>query len=276
MPHALLRLRQQERDRLLRRIRQGLEADPRVSAAWLEGSCGRGDHDALSDLDLAVVVSDSAMAAVAGGPARPLSYPNVAGSARARWVAQFAEPLLLLEAPQNARPGGAFLTTFFRGEAGPQQVDWQWLPRSTARRPRDSLLLFDRVGVPHESATVEDGPPGAAPHRTPFEVAAHAVPWFWATLLWNAKHAARATNNSPLPMLAQTLGAIDDVERFVDPGAARSAAEPPADGLRILFGLTERMERLMAQAPVLTAEIPPAVAPQFRSYLDLAERVIRG
>src|SRR4051812_13184180 len=41
-----------ERDTLLRRVQQALERDPRVAAAWLFGSLGRGSEDALSDLDL--------------------------------------------------------------------------------------------------------------------------------------------------------------------------------------------------------------------------------
>lgn len=53
---------------LLQRVRVAFEEDARVCAAWLFGWCARGDDDALSDLDLTVVVSDDAVAAVAGGP----------------------------------------------------------------------------------------------------------------------------------------------------------------------------------------------------------------
>ncbi|GAB3425457.1 hypothetical protein GCM10027569_62760 [Flindersiella endophytica] len=235
-----------------------------MAAAWLEGSCGRGEPDALSDLDLAVVVADGELAAVADR----------------RWVARLAEPLLLLEAPQNAPPGGAFLTSFFSGEAGPQQVDWLWLPRSTARRPRESLLLFDRAGVEFDAEAGEDGQPGAVPERTAYEVAVHAVPWFWATLLWNAKHAARHPGDDRLPMLSQTAGAVHDVERFLDPGTVQPAPEPvierPADRLPVLADLADRMERLMARAPALTEGVSSAVPAQFRRYLQVLEQVGLG
>jgi len=38
-----------------------VEADSNVRAAWLSGSVSRGDDDALSDLDLSVVVSDESI-----------------------------------------------------------------------------------------------------------------------------------------------------------------------------------------------------------------------
>jgi predicted nucleotidyltransferase len=46
----LLRGRSEERARLLQRARVTIEQDDRVSAAWLYGSCARGDADAFSDL----------------------------------------------------------------------------------------------------------------------------------------------------------------------------------------------------------------------------------
>ena len=44
---------------LLLRIHRQLEADPRFVAAWLGGSYGRAEQDAVSDLDLFVVVKDA-------------------------------------------------------------------------------------------------------------------------------------------------------------------------------------------------------------------------
>ena len=47
-----LKTRAAERDALLARAVERLQADARVGAAWLFGSLGRGEEDALSDLDL--------------------------------------------------------------------------------------------------------------------------------------------------------------------------------------------------------------------------------
>lgn len=279
MLRELPRLRQEERNRLLRRLRVALEKDARVRAVWLQGSCARGATDALSDLDLVVVVSDEAMNTVAGDPAKPTDYRHVLNSPRGIWVAQVAEPpLLLLEAPQNAPTGGAFLTSFIRGEAGPQQVDWEWLPQSTACRPLETRLLFDRARTPCETEPPEAGQPGPAPDRTPFEVAAHAVPWFWATLMWNAKHAARSPSDSHMPMLGQTQGAVQDVEMFLDPDMSVAVAKPvpehPEDRLRILRDLIERMQRLASRPSPLFVGMPSDLAPQARQFLWLAEAIM--
>ena len=45
-----------ERTLLLKTISEFLARYPRVKAAWLFGSMGRGDEDALSDIDLWVIV----------------------------------------------------------------------------------------------------------------------------------------------------------------------------------------------------------------------------
>jgi predicted nucleotidyltransferase len=49
----------QEHEALLRRIVQVLEAEPRVQAAWLLGSFGRGAADEWSDLDLHLAIDDA-------------------------------------------------------------------------------------------------------------------------------------------------------------------------------------------------------------------------
>src|ERR671911_221465 len=46
------------RDELLARVSSVLEADARVTCAWLSGSYGRGEADEWSDLDLHVAVDD--------------------------------------------------------------------------------------------------------------------------------------------------------------------------------------------------------------------------
>lgn len=104
----LLERRQEERAALLKHAHETAEADPRVAAAWLFGSFGRGEPDALSDLDLFLVVGDAYLDAVAGE--------------RRAFVARVGEPILLLEAPQNAPPGGAYLMALYEGDDGPAPV----------------------------------------------------------------------------------------------------------------------------------------------------------
>ena len=63
-------------------------------------------------------------------------------------MAAVGSPLLILEAPQNAPAGGAYLLVLYPGQAGPQQVDWYWQPPSAARMPARCRVLFDQAGVP--------------------------------------------------------------------------------------------------------------------------------
>ena len=55
-----LRARAAARDHTLHTLVDVLYADDRIMAAWLGGSISQGAGDALSDLDLTVVVTDAA------------------------------------------------------------------------------------------------------------------------------------------------------------------------------------------------------------------------
>jgi predicted nucleotidyltransferase len=96
---------QAERDALLQRARRMVEQDARICAAWLFGSLGRGDADALSDIDLFLVIEDADQAQVV--------------QTRYQMMAQLAEPVLILEAPQNWPPGGIYNMAHVRWTAYP-------------------------------------------------------------------------------------------------------------------------------------------------------------
>ena len=143
---AALSAKQQERERLIQRISQLLQADHRIVAAWLAGSVGRGEADAWSDVDLWVVVRDDAIEAVREG--------------RQQFVQVVGPPTLISEAPQNAPPGGAYLWAMYHGEHGPQHVDWNWLPQAGAHIPQATIVLFDRAGLPPANAPARPRPEG--------------------------------------------------------------------------------------------------------------------
>lgn len=219
------------------------------------------------------MVRDELIKDVAGGPGPPVDYRQVLAAPRGRWVASVVEPLLLLEAPQNSPAGGAFLTSLVAGETGPHQIDWEWWPGSRCRRPAESVLLVDRDTPPvAEGPLVAEGP-GPAPERTEFEVACHAVPWFWMTLLWNAKHAAR--HGGSLPMLGATTGALGDLARYLghDP---LSLPDQGPDPFRTLAALADRMDRLRSTGSVLFSAVPAQVGPQARRFIEFAASVAGG
>ncbi|MFD3164437.1 hypothetical protein [Herpetosiphon sp. NSE202] len=59
--HDLLEY-QTQRDRLIAQLSTTLAADQRFVAGWLVGSFGRNAADAVSDLDLMVIVAEAASA----------------------------------------------------------------------------------------------------------------------------------------------------------------------------------------------------------------------
>jgi hypothetical protein len=136
-PDEFLAARTNERTDLLNRITAMLEQDERICAAWLFGSLASGEDDALSDLDLWVVVEDAHLG--------PLICE------RDNYVARVDEPLLRLSVWGNAPPHGAYMLVHYPGLAGPQHVDWYWQPRAQAYIPDDMLVLFDRVGLPRNA-----------------------------------------------------------------------------------------------------------------------------
>ena len=164
-----------KRDRLLTRIEGVLRDDGRVAAAWLVGSLGLGTTDALSDLDLWVVLADEHREAA------------VTPAARHALVAAVRTPQLAVEALRNAPEAGGCLFTLYPGETGACRVDWHWQPRAAARFPVAGRLLVGRVGIP----------PVPAPTPTPLsdreraEVVIEKVALFWVATALTARAVAR-------------------------------------------------------------------------------------
>ena len=188
----LLSIRWRERAELLKRIDQVIRSDCRVSAAWIEGSVARGEDDALSDLDIYIVAADNAV--------------NDFVDHRRIHAARPARPILLMDNLANASVGGAYLLALYKGEAGPQHVDWFWQAESTAHRPNDAKILFDRAGLPvmpgaqwrgifHRSS----GPP-LGPKPSLADVLTHKIAFFWAMTFIAAKYIARRNSETAARM----------------------------------------------------------------------------
>jgi predicted nucleotidyltransferase len=260
----LLTTRRTEREALLNRIIEQLEADPRVGAAWLFGSLGRGTSDDLSDIDLWVVVDDAHI--------RELS------AARREYVARLDVPLLTEEAPQNAPMGGAYLLVLYSGGAGPHQVDWYWQPQSHARVPGRARVLFNRVGVPAASRPE----PQSQLERT--QLAAGQIAFFWAMCDIAAKKIARRQPWSAIQMLTMLGQTLDEVRWLVGEASAQpeygyEGSDPPpvlpSAQLALLRGMAGEMEALMARVAGQGGDVPQAEAiSQIYSFLDLVAAMI--
>lgn len=257
------------RDRLLERIGRLLAGDSRVRAAWLWGSLGRGGADALSDLDVWVVVADEYVAELA--------------AQRHTFVARAGRPLLTVEAPQNAPVKGAYLLALYPGEAGPHQVDWYWQAESAAQVPPGTRMLVERVSLPRSDA----GPrfPGAAEgvERTPAEQIAHQVAFFWAMMPVVAKYVAHSPRRDGIELLELVRAPLAEVREFLGAAAADGTDDvtadrrDPAKKLATLRAMVDEMDRLMPEAARQGVPVPaPDVARQCRLYLDLVEAIVRA
>lgn len=145
-----LEVYQQARTQRLRAITQKLEADDRIVAAWLTGSLGHGAGDAMSDLDLNIVISPEATPTLCAQPWRTAGKTT---PARESFIRQFGTPTIIYDVHDNAPPHGCFTLVFYAEDH--QEVDWIWLPQEHARRPFDALLLFEKQPIPILSPPTE-------------------------------------------------------------------------------------------------------------------------
>lgn len=265
--------RRGERDALVGRIGAALGADGRVVAAWLGGSLGRGAADAWSDIDVWAVIEDGEMARFAA------EQEAVVGAVGA--------PLLTLEAPQNAPPGGGYLLALYLARTGPLQVDWSWQPRSTARLPRGSRLLFDRVGI----AAVASAEPERIAAEARARALSQATAAFWVAVTLAAKGVARGRGWEVVRLADWAVGSLAEVDRLLEgdgrptPDEVRAAVRAGgwplpgasvAAGMALLRGLCREMD---ARAPTIAARGgEPAVAAgrQARVLFDLVEGSVAG
>ena len=257
-----LRVRRDERQALLDRAVEMLVADRRVAAAWLVASLGRDAADDLSDLDLWVVVEDDHMPAIAAD--------------RRAFAARIGRPVLVQEAPRNAPPGGAYLLVLYPGEAGSQQVDWYWQPRSGASIPERTRVLLDRVGVPPAFAAAP--PPDQALRR-----ATELIVIFWAMSFIAAKKIARGEVWNAVRMLSAIQLEVDEVRSILEgrwegtpytdrrTGALPATPREQLDWLRVTVG---NMRPLMAELARRGESMSTTMVDEIEHFFDLVETML--
>lgn len=267
---------------LLGRITDTLQADKSVAAAYL-AHFGRGDgfgphDDAWSSLNVHVVLRDDVLDTLATG--------------RRYFAARLGEPLLFVEGPQNApAEGGYYLMAVYDNPAvGPFEVDWYWHAQSRTTIPADTLVLFDRAGLPRGDAPPAWGYTENRPDawqrvesaKTDAERRAaegeNIVSLFFLMLLVAAKHVARNPQSQNVPFSGMLRNLLRDTRRFLDPGrleepeASDDAPFPsPTDKLNRLRELAREMETLLPQVAATGVAVPTAAAPSARRFLDVVE-----
>lgn len=229
------------RDRVLRDLVAALRDDARIAAAWLGGSLGRGVGDALSDIDLTVVVTDADLCA------RPWSVSSQTTAARRALIACAGEPVIVHENHHNAPPGGSFTCVVYRSAI---EVDWTVIPRATATRPPATRVLFDHVGVP-----LAPPPEPLAPEARAAR-ASERVAFFWLMAAVTAKYAVCGDIVYAHHLSLTLDGLVRDVRDLITgapapyQGGSTGAVVPLENPPAAVKGLCVEMERL---APGLLA-----------------------
>ncbi|RLT38283.1 MAG: hypothetical protein DWI57_12310, partial [Chloroflexi bacterium] len=192
------------------------------------------------------------------------------------FLAQIAQPLLVLEAPQNWPPGGVCNMAIYPGASGPHQADWYWVRRSAAQLPTETQLLFDRIGLPQQgSPTYFDYAP--VPERTVEEEATQNVNGFWVMWLIACKYIARYPWKAHLGVMRLVPNHLREIAAFVGAPLPLPEIEPlrPSPGEKIarLRELAALIEPLLPKIVEKGGAIPTQIVPYAYRYLALVEAI---
>ncbi|MGH2582784.1 MAG: aminoglycoside 6-adenylyltransferase [Anaerolineales bacterium] len=194
-----VRQHEANRDALVQTLHELLSNDERVVAAWLTGSLGRQQPDALSDVDLSVVLSEGR---------------SLVEHARG-FIMMVAIPVNIHGAPQNAPAGGMLLSVLY--EPG-IVVDWAFIPEESALRPKNSLLLFERRRI-RTGETIEFGKP--IPKKLD-----NRISFFWNLAAVTAKAILRENTEKSEEFLKALASTIEEIIAFLNKPGIRDQNIP--------------------------------------------------
>lgn len=224
------------RDRLVAKIRDELDSSELVEAVWLIGSLGRGDEDALSDIDLVVVASEG------GNDALVRSLPVV--------VARFGDIALANHAPWNAPVGGYQLNVLYDVDPLPIFCDWSVWPLQP-KRPADAAVLFERDPGHFKTEGTFDAILADAPkeNRNPIDGLNASARLFMVPVI--AKEAARGWFPSVeamrqyLPFPVRPMSSLEDALGELRRVVTEHTDEEPAAAVRGVLRYLSGIEQLV-------------------------------
>ncbi len=254
------------RDSLLAEIVTALSNDERFVAAWLTGSLGRDDADALSDLDLNVVAATQYAETLCD---RPQQVSAGTTAQRLALISRFGQPAVIHENHHNAPMGGTFTFVLYRDSA--LMVDWILIPESAAQRPAQSRLLFDKIGIPISA------PPAPESNQQRNAALSERVAFFWMMSAVLAKYIARHDMVQVQYLLDMLYRVHHDIERLLAGEAEKYHRRSMLSGLRItreeqiaaVNELGEKMLALMPEIVALGGHIPESPMATITNLLNL-------
>ncbi len=266
MSHPL-EVYEEKREALLAAISDALMNDERFVAAWLTGSYARGEADAVSDIDLTVVVGDAYGDSLCRRGAMVTARPP---TERLFLFSQFGEPANVHENNNNAPQGGTFTSVLYQPSA--HIVDWILVPYSKAQRPGTARVLFEHLPV---SVAPPPAPPDSA---TLAEKVPEMIAFFWMMMAVVCKYLVRRELGFVHCWLHELNTLALDVERLITAqsddqhrGMARSL--PPAmtaeELAAVVISLSRKMEERMIHAGRMGFVLRPAPMDSINSLLQL-------
>jgi len=254
-----------KRDDLLTRIVQALSKDERFVAAWLGGSFGRHEEDAISDLDLSVVVAASYCETLCSHPEQ---FSAKTTKERLDLFSQFGQPLVIHENNHNAPEGGTF--TFILYNPSALMVDWILIPLAIARRPDQSLLLFDKGNIPVN--------PTAEPEQIEQRITKveERIAFFWMMAAVTAKYIVRNDAVFVTCWLEELHKIINEVKRLItgeawqyQRGSLSVQETSREDQISALYRLCEQMSGLMPKVIKSGGHVQESPMPAIETLLSL-------
>jgi predicted nucleotidyltransferase len=182
-----------------------LSNDERILAAWLTGSYGRKEADAVSDLDLTVVVAQPHHEILC---ARQEQMSHTTSSERLELFSRFGNPALIHENNHNAPENGTFTFVLYEGSA--LMVDWTLIPAMNVERPFYSLLFFDKGNIPVSA------PPAPEELEESKKAVAEIWSFFWMMTAITIRHITRGDLVFVQTWLEQLQRMIREIERRME------------------------------------------------------------
>lgn len=255
------------REYLLSQLVETLSKDERFIAAWLTGSYGRNDADAVSDLDLTVVVANQYSERLCR-KLEQVSSQTI--NERLQVFRQFGELAILHENNNNAPEGGTFTFTLYAESH--LMVDWILIPHHKASRPFEAHLLFEKSGIPISPVAT----PESSEQRA--KVASERVAFFWMMLAITAKYLIRKDHVFVTQWLEELTRIVHEVERLIAGNpwqyvrGSRTVLEPSSSAQKqSMLKLGSKMQGLLPQLLSMGGNALPSPMPEIQALLDLVE-----
>lgn len=244
-----------------------LSSNEQFVAAWLTGSFSRGEQDALSDIDITLVVADERCQTLC---ARSKLVSAQTTKERYDLFCLFGQPAFIHENNHNAPEGGTF--TFVAYDQNAIMVDWILRPLSGSQRPEVTRLLFDKVGIPVQPPA----DPKSQMQRA--EEASEIMAFFWMMSAVTVKYIYRGDRVFVNTWLEELTKLVFEVEQRIEGqtwqykrGSHTELKITPGEQITALHQLCERMENLKHQLARLGGYVAKSPMTTIETLMKIAQ-----